>query len=101
LLLQQLIGEYLTEPPLGVYFDEGRLPKKCQSMVLSRATRMSYDAKHVFINGQSFRCAGADMRLLKKLADERQLNATDLVAASAQLIRALEEFAKEGWLYGR
>jgi 50S ribosomal protein L16 3-hydroxylase len=101
LLLQQLIGEYLTDPKPGVYFDEGSLPKTCQRIILSRATRMSYDAKHIFINGQSFRCAGADMRILKRLANERQLNATDLGAASAQLIRALGEFAKEGWLYGR
>jgi 50S ribosomal protein L16 3-hydroxylase len=99
-LLEQLVGEYLTDPKLSVYFEEGRLPKNWQSIRLARATRMSYDAKHIFINGQSFRCAGADMRILRRLADERALLATDLRASSAQLMPAIGEFSKEGWLYG-
>jgi 50S ribosomal protein L16 3-hydroxylase len=98
-LLEQLIGETLTDPKPGVYFDEGSLPKKWQRISLSPKTRMSYDAKHMFINGQSFRCAGQDAKILRKLADERSLSATDLKAASEALTRALGEFAKEGWLY--
>jgi 50S ribosomal protein L16 3-hydroxylase len=100
LLLEQLVGEYLTDPKPQVMFDEGSLPKKWQRIELARATRMNYDAKHIFINGNSFRCAGADMRILKKLADQRSVNATDLAAASVQLMQALSEFCKEGWLHG-
>jgi 50S ribosomal protein L16 3-hydroxylase len=100
-LLAQLIGEYLTDPKPNVYFDEGQLPKQYSEVVLSRATRMSYDAKHMFINGQSFQCAGKDAKLLRKLADSRCLNATELRAASPALARAIGEFAKEGWLYGK
>jgi 50S ribosomal protein L16 3-hydroxylase len=95
-LLEQLIGETLTDPKPGVYFDEGSLPKQWQRIWLSPKT--SYDAKHMFINGQSFRCAGADAKILRKLANERSLSATDLKAASEALVRALGEFAKEGWL---
>jgi 50S ribosomal protein L16 3-hydroxylase len=98
-LLEQLIGETLTDPKRGVYFDEASLPKNWQRIALSAATRMSYDAKHMFINGQSFRCAGTDAKILRKLADERSLAATDLKAASAALTAALAEFAKEGWLH--
>jgi 50S ribosomal protein L16 3-hydroxylase len=98
-LLQQLVGEYLTDPKPQVFFDAGSLPKKFASLQLARATRMSYDAKHVFINGHSFVCKGADMRILKKLADARSLQTIDLKTASAQLQAALGEFAKEGWLY--
>jgi 50S ribosomal protein L16 3-hydroxylase len=98
-LLEQLVGEYLTDPKPGVYFEEGSLPKAWQRIALSPQTRMSYDAKHMFINGQSFRCAGADAKILRKLADERSLVAADLKAASAALTSALNEFAKEGWLY--
>jgi 50S ribosomal protein L16 3-hydroxylase len=98
-LLEQLVGEYLTDPKPGVYFEEGSLPKAWQRIALSPQTRMSYDAKHMFINGQSFRCAGADAKILRKLADERSLSATDLKAASAALTSALGEFAKEGWLH--
>jgi 50S ribosomal protein L16 3-hydroxylase len=100
-LIEQLIGEYLTDPKANVYFDEGRLPKSCTKVVLHAATRMSYDAKHMFINGQSFKCAGMDAKLLRKLADERQISATELRAGSAALMPAIGEFAKEGWLYGQ
>jgi 50S ribosomal protein L16 3-hydroxylase len=98
-LLEQLIGETLTDPKPSVYFEEGSLPQAWQQLALSPKTRMSYDAKHMFINGQSFRCAGADAKILRQLADERRLSATDLKSASEALIRALDEFAKEGWLY--
>jgi 50S ribosomal protein L16 3-hydroxylase len=107
-LLKQLVGEYLTDPKPGVMFDgEGTndapagLPANWQQLRLARATRMSYDSKHMFINGQSFVCAGQDAKILQKLADERMLHASDLGAASDQLTAALGEFAKEGWLYGQ
>jgi 50S ribosomal protein L16 3-hydroxylase len=100
-LIEQLIGEYLTDPKANVYFDEGSLPKSYSNVVLHPATRMSYDAKHMFINGQSFKCAGTDAKLLRKLADERQISTTELRAGSAALMPAIGEFAKEGWLYGQ
>ena len=100
-LIEQLIGEYLTDPKAGVYFEEGKLPQKFSQIILHPATRMSYDAKHMFINGQSFKCAGADAKLLRKLADERQIKATELIAGSAALMPAIGEFAKEGWLHGQ
>lgn len=99
-LIEQLIGEYLTDPKPNMYFEENRLSKRFSKVVLHPATRMNYDAKHLFINGQSFRCAGKDAKLLRKLADERTLSATDLKAGSAALVSAIGEFAKEGWLYG-
>jgi 50S ribosomal protein L16 3-hydroxylase len=99
-LLEQLIGEYLTDPKAGVYFEEGKLPKNFTTVKLAAATRMSYDAKHMFINGQSFKCAGQDAKLLRKLADQRQILATELIAGSEALMPAIGEFAKEGWLYG-
>jgi 50S ribosomal protein L16 3-hydroxylase len=99
-LLEQLIGEYLTDPKASVYFEESHLPKSFAQVKLHAATRMSYDAKHMFINGQSFRCAGKDAKLLRKLADERSLSAIELRAGSEALMPAIHEFAKEGWLYG-
>ena len=99
-LIELLIGEYLTDPKAGVYFEEGKLLKSYTKIILHPATRMSYDAKHMFINGQSFQCAGADAKLLRKLADERQISATELIAGSAALMPAIGEFAKEGWLHG-
>jgi 50S ribosomal protein L16 3-hydroxylase len=100
-LIDQLVGEYLTDPKAGVYFEEGALPKAYSKILLHPATRMSFDAKHMFINGQSFQCAGKDAKLLRKLADERQIDAIELRAGSPALMAAIGEFAKEGWLHGQ
>ena len=100
-LIDQLVGEYLTDPKAGVYFEEGALPKSYSKILLHPATRMSFDAKHMFINGQSFQCAGKDAKLLRKLADERQIDAIELRAGSPALMPAIGEFAKEGWLHGQ
>jgi 50S ribosomal protein L16 3-hydroxylase len=77
------------------------LPKAYSKILLHPATRMSFDAKHMFINGQSFQCAGKDAKLLRKLADERQIDAIELRAGSPALMAAIGEFAKEGWLHGQ
>ncbi len=98
-LMQQILGEYLTEPKQTVYFDAGKIPKKFQAVRLDRRSRMMYDAKHVYLNGDSWKVAGTDARLLKKLADTRNLNATDLIAASAALTLALGQFIQQGWLH--
>ena len=98
-LMQQILGEYLTEPKSTVYFTERKLPGKYHAVRLDRKSRMMYDTKHVFFNGDSWRVAGADARLLRKLADQRFLNATDLGAASAQLTAAFGQFISQGWLH--
>ena len=45
------------------------------AVVLDRKTRMLYDERHVFINGESFRAAGRDATLARRLADRRRLDA--------------------------
>ncbi len=47
-------------------------------LALDRRTRMMYDARHVFINGESFRAGGRDARLLRQLADRRRLDAAEV-----------------------
>ena len=98
-LMQQILGEYLTEPKQTVYFDAAKTPKKFAGVTLDRKSRMMYDAKHVYLNGDSWKVAGADARLLRKLADQRRLDATDLRAASAELKTAFGQFIEQGWLY--
>jgi 50S ribosomal protein L16 3-hydroxylase len=58
-----------------------------------------YDAKHVYLNGDSWKVAGKDAKLLRKLADERCLLAADLVAASPALKLAISQFIDQGWLH--
>jgi 50S ribosomal protein L16 3-hydroxylase len=65
---------------------------------LDRRTKMLFDAKHIFINGESFRAAGRDAKLLQKLANEKFLNANESIGpeprTAAQLMQAWWE---EGW----
>jgi 50S ribosomal protein L16 3-hydroxylase len=102
-LMQQILGEYLTEPKHNVWFDTAKKstkkPQKISAVRLARASRMMYDAKHVYLNGDSWKVAGKDAKLLRKLANERCLLAADLIAASPALKLAISQFIDQGWLH--
>lgn len=99
---QQLLaalGEVMTEPKPKVWFEQGDvLPEGC-GVQLDAATRMMYDDKRVYVNGESWRAAGADAKVLRRLADERTLSATDLATASDAVRELLDQFAEDGWLH--
>jgi 50S ribosomal protein L16 3-hydroxylase len=61
---------------------------------------MMYDDHHVFINGESFRAAGRDARLMRRLADERTLQLADVHALSPGAAALLDDWAQAGWLHG-
>jgi 50S ribosomal protein L16 3-hydroxylase len=117
-LMQQILGEYLTEPKNNVWFDTpadhgktskttkpGKSTKAAQSTApfttlrLDRRSRMMYDAQHVYLNGDSWKVAGKDAKLLRKLADARRLGAQDLVGLSPALSTAFSQFIEQGWLH--
>jgi len=91
-LLQQALGEYLTEPKPGVPWRSG------MGVRLDRRSRMMYDRQHVFLNGESWRAAGADAKQLKKLADRGALSPQDLMQASDDLSQCLIDWTSAGWL---
>ncbi|WP_298924955.1 cupin domain-containing protein [uncultured Ramlibacter sp.] len=93
------LGEYLTEPKANVWFDAGRAPARLRSLALDRRTRMLYDQRHVFINGESWRAAGRDATLLRALADRRQLDASELARASPQAQDLLASWCEAGWAH--
>lgn len=97
--LERALGEYLTEPKGNVWFEAQRAPRKLRSVALDRRTRMMHDARHVFVNGESWRASGADARLMRKLADQRQLSAADLRGASAGAVELLRSWCEAGWLH--
>lgn len=66
---------------------------------LDRRTRMMYDAHRIYVNGESWRAAGADARLMRKLADRRELSALDWQRASADAQELLTQWAEDGWLH--
>ena len=98
--LDKALGEYLTEPKARVWFEAGGVGCLDGALRLDRGTRMMYDQRHVFINGESYRASGRDAALMRRLADSRELNAHDAVRASLQARAMLREWCEAGWVHG-
>lgn len=105
--IQIFLGEYLSEPKSTVFFqspEKPLTPKKfaasAQKLGLSLAlkTQMLYQGKHIFVNGESFTANKADGVILKKLADQRRLQALDLSACSADVWEAFCIWYEDGWI---
>jgi len=98
--VDRALGESLTEPKANVWFGEGsQAPGNMQRVVLDRRTRMLYDTRHVYINGESFRAGGADATLMRRLADQRALGPRELGRASEGALALLADWSEAGWLH--
>jgi 50S ribosomal protein L16 3-hydroxylase len=100
-LLDQCLGEYLTEPKPQVWFDAPeRAPKwgRHDGVKLDRRSQMLYDRTHIYLNGESWRAGGDDARWMRRLADRRELSATELTQASEAVRSLLSDWLEAGWL---
>ena len=101
-LLDQCLGEYLTEPKPQVWFDA---PARAQRLgprdgvKLDRRSQMLYDRSHIYLNGESWRAAGDDARWMRRLADVRALSAAELGQASEGVRQLLSDWLMAGWLH--
>ena len=93
------LGEVMTEPKPRVWFEEPDQGWQAGALRLDRRTRMMYDDRHLFINGESFRAGGADARLMRRLADHRALSANEVCRASADAQTLLGDWFEAGWLH--
>ena len=101
-MLNCLLGESLTEPKANVWFDppdqdDLQTYQWPCDIRLDRRTKMLFDAQHVFVNGESFRATGQDAKWLRKLANQKFLEARfakNLSQTAAELVQAWWE---EGW----
>ncbi|GAB4037823.1 MAG: cupin domain-containing protein [Rubrivivax sp.] len=93
------LGEVLTEPKPRVWFDPGPEPTGQGALVLDRRSRMLYDERHVFLNGESWRAGGRDATLLRTLADRRRLEAAERGRLSAGAREIVDEWLAAGWLH--
>jgi len=92
------LGEYLSEPKANVWFD-GEGQDINGAIRLDRRTRMLYDEHHVFINGESFNAAGRDAQLIKRLADQRYLEAKEVQRLSEGARDLVQDWCDAGWLH--
>jgi len=93
------LGEALTEPKAIVWFEGGEPIAAGQGVALDARSRMMYDAEHVYLNGESFRAAGKDARLMQQLADQRQLGAKEVKALGKVARELLDDWACDGWVH--
>ena len=98
-VLNRALGEYLTEPKANVWFDGAAAPGSIGAVALDRRSRMMYDGQHVYLNGESWRAAGRDATLMRRLADRRALSAADVEGASDGAIELLRDWCDAGWLH--
>jgi 50S ribosomal protein L16 3-hydroxylase len=97
------MGEHLTEPKPNAWFEAPEFVRQwgahtglaCQ---LDRRTRMMYDDKFVFVNGESYRVKGRDALLIRLLADQRMLSSRDIKQLSAVAQRQLMQWLEAGWM---
>ena len=97
--IDRALGESMTEPKSNVWFDAGEAPDAQQGVRLDRRTRMLYDARHLYINGESFRAGGRDATLMRRLADQRALDTRDLARASDDARALLSDWCEAGWAH--
>lgn len=103
--LARNLGQYLTEPKANVWFDEPE-PESGKDIILTRQNRvdlhprsqMLFDARHIFLNGESWRAGGKDAALMQRLANQRFLEPKDLTKAGDGAMALLQEWADAGWL---
>jgi 50S ribosomal protein L16 3-hydroxylase len=99
LSIERALGETLTEPKANVWFEAGELPDALRAVRLDRRTRMMYDARHVFINGESYRASGRDAGLMRALADRRALGERELARAGDGARALIESWCEAGWAH--
>jgi 50S ribosomal protein L16 3-hydroxylase len=93
------LGESLTELKPRVWFEPGEPLPDGVGVVLDARTRMAYDDRRIFANGESWLAAGADARLMRALADRRQLDASTVAKASLDARELLDQWSEDGWLH--
>jgi 50S ribosomal protein L16 3-hydroxylase len=98
--LPRTLGEVLSEPKPRVWFAPRAARGAGQGVCLDAGSRMLYDDRHVFINGEAFRAGGRDATLMRQLADQRQLRARDCARLSHEARNLLDDWVAAGWLHG-
>ncbi len=97
--LTAALGQYLSEPKPGVWFDSngaGWTPG--QGLRLQARTRMLYEGSSIFINGERFVASGTDARLLRALADQRRLEPDAVQRLTPQARSIALQWLADGWL---
>ena len=94
---RRALGEALSEPKPGTWFERAVSASLDGDLVLDRRSRMLYDDAFVYLNGESFRAGGRDATLMRSFADGRRLAAATIGRLSAEARALLERWVEDGW----
>lgn len=97
--LERALGEQLTEPKAQVWFEAGH-GSIVGGVSLDARTRMMYDRRHIFINGEAFLASGRDASLMRRLADQRRLSAAEVRRLGQEAAALLQDWLAAGWVHG-
>jgi 50S ribosomal protein L16 3-hydroxylase len=102
--LPRALGEVLSEPKANVWFEAQRrsgegADEPAGRVRLAAATRMLYDARHVFINGEALIAGGRDAQVMRKLADSRVLDPNERRRLSKGAAELLAGWIDAGWAH--
>jgi 50S ribosomal protein L16 3-hydroxylase len=96
--LARALGESLTEPKPRVWFERRAPAAGTGAVRLDARSRMLYDERHVFLNGEAYAAGGRDARLMRQLADTRRLTAAERARLGAAAKALLAEWVASGWI---
>lgn len=99
LALERALGETLSDPKPGVWFEPAEDFGLIENVRLNQRTRMLYDARHIFINGESYLAEGRDAELMRQLADTRQLSSQEVQQLSDDALELLSSWVDAGWAH--
>lgn len=94
------LGESLSEPKPRVWFERQAPDGGAGGVRLDARSRMLYDERHVFLNGEAYTAGGRDARLMRQLADARRLTAAERARLGAAAAALLAEWMASGWVHG-
>lgn len=102
------LGCYLSEPKPHIYFDapEPALSikkftalAKTKGLMLDLKTQMLCHDKDIFMNGEATSATGKHYKILRELADRRELTALAISDTSADLIEILYQWYLDGFIH--
>jgi len=94
---RRALGEALSEPKPGTWFERPAPVRLAGAVVLDRKSRMLYDDAHVYLNGEAFRAGGRDATLMRAFADARRLEPAARARLSAEARGLLDRWIEAGW----
>lgn len=100
-------GRYLTEPKPAVVFaapnkilslEKFVVKSRLKGLKIGLGTRVLYNQKQFFINGESFQVNTHQITLLAKLANQKTLSGNECANAHLDLIESLHDWYLNGWI---